>query len=159
MKHATKMIAIAALALSTLAGCGASSDSNAQANGEDTANQTEGPRDTAPTERETRLDVRFAPPMVGDVWVADLSHFSVAGFETEGNAATRAFGQMRVVGVTEDLVTLVTEDKAWPDSDSAKRELNQPDSRVAWDESEEIQVDRNMIAELIEGQKILASRR
>ena len=113
----------------------------------------------AASETASNLDPLLANPQVGDVWAADLTHFSAADFNRDGGTQAEAYGQVRVVEVSPERVTVVTEDSAWPDQDGAKRELRDRSAVIRWDESERIPVNRADFSQLVEDEKILETRR
>lgn len=109
----------------------------------------------APAAPASNLDALLAAPAIGDVWAADLDHFSAATFNTEG----RAFGLVKVVAVTDTQVTIITEMGAYPEQAGAITDLASDMSSITWDESERIPVNRADFAALMEGGRIIRTRR
>ncbi len=122
---------------------------------------TSGETATATEESAPALDPILASPQVGDLWSGELTHFSAANFNRDGGESmTAAYGMMRVVDVTDDKVTVITEQGAYPSSDPAVAELNSGSlSNVTWDESERIPVNRSELQQLVTDGKLKAWRR
>jgi hypothetical protein len=90
----------------------------------------------------------LATPQVGDVYASELSHF--AEFDREGHA----FGLMKVVGVTDGSVTLVTDSSAWAARSSAENDLRGDLSGVKWDEENTVRIARAELPALYEEDRI-----
>lgn len=151
---ATMAAALALGGCDALSGGSAADTEEAAAKGGDAGAATEGGDAAA-----SNLDPVLANPAVGDVWAADLSHFSAADFNGDSGTQAEAFGQVKVVEVTPEQVIVITEDAAWPDAAGARRELEDRSAVIRWDESERIPVNRADFARLVEEEKILATRR
>lgn len=104
------------------------------------------------------LDPILADPRVGDLYAADLTHFSGAEFSGTGSSES-AFGLMRVIEVSEDLITLNTETGAWPLPRGAINELRGDLAEIEWDEEEKVRIYRKELADLVAEEKILEVRR
>lgn len=155
------IVAFAATAL-MLGGCGSlTGDKSASADeGSATAASTgDSTEADAPKAATSSLDPLLADPQVGDVWAADLKHFSAVEFGSESGPQAESYGQVKVVEVSPDRITIITEDGAWPDADSARRELRDRSAIIRWDESERIPVNRADFAALVADGKILETRR
>lgn len=106
------------------------------------------------------LDPVLASPQVGDVYAAELTHFSGVDFGGVGNdGAEAAFGLMRVVEVSDERITLNTETGAWPKARGAINELRGDHAEINWDEEEKIEVYRRELPELVAEGRILEARR
>lgn len=106
------------------------------------------------------LDPVLASPQVGDVYAAELTHFSGVDFGGVGNGgAEAAFGLMRVVDVNDERITLNTETGAWPKARGAINELRGDQADITWDEEEKIEVYRRELPELVAEGRILEARR
>lgn len=131
---------------------------NMAGSSDSTATATEG----GETEEVAALDPILAQPRVGDLWSGELTSFSAASFgqsSSDGNMAA-AYGMMRVVNVTDDKVTVITEQGAYPAAEPAVAELNSGSlDNVTWDESEQIPVTRSTLAQLVSEGKLRAWRR
>lgn len=149
-----------ALALVSLTGCDALTGGN-QAAGSDAAAGADSGTDAAAgsDSAATDLDPILAAPQEGDVWAADLNHFSAEDFGSGGEAQEDAFGQLKVVAVTPEKVTVVTENAAWPNAEGARRELQDRATSITWDENERIDINRSELGQLMADGKILATRR
>jgi hypothetical protein len=103
------------------------------------------------------LDPIFAVPQVGDMYAAELTHFSGATF---GHASgDPAYGLMRVIEVDDDKLTLHTETGAWPMPRGAINELRGDQADIEWDEQEKVRIYRRELAQLVADRKILEARR
>ncbi len=106
------------------------------------------------------LDPVLAEPRVGDVYAAELTHFSGVDFgAARSPGAEAAYGLMRVIEVSDDRVTLNTETGAWPKARGAVNELRGDQADITWDEEEKIEVYRSELAQLVADEKILEARR
>lgn len=141
-----------------LGGCNATAESTDDKGGSSEQAATETSTD-APAAAASDLDPLLAEPQVGDVWAADLNHFSAVEFNNDGGTQEAAFGQVKVVEVSPDRVTVITEDAAWPEADGARRELRDRSATIRWDENERIPVNRADFAQLVADGKILETRR
>lgn len=103
----------------------------------------------------TSLDARYADPKVGDLYSAELTHFSAYDF---GTGAT-AYGMMRVIEVNDTTIGLYTETGAWPEAKGAIQELRGNLAGIEWHDGEKIQIARNELAQLVADKKILDVRR
>ena len=149
-----KALALAGFAALALAGC--DSGTGTAANG-GTATTESGS-----SEATASLDPLLASPQVGDVWAGELSAFSSYDFSTgseEKNKIEKAYGLMRVVEVSDDRVTIITETGAWPEVRGAVGELRGDMAGITWDENERIPVNRSEFAQLVEDGKIAETRR
>ena len=70
-----------------------------------------------------------------------------------------AFGLMKVVAVSDDSVTVITEMGAWPVAAETVNELNGDLSAITWDETEEIPISRTDLPNLVESGHIVETRR
>ena len=143
-----------ALALASLTGCdaltgGAAADKGAE------APAAAGAAAAATSD----LDPILASPQVGDLWAADLTAFSGAEFKRDGVAVEHAYGLLKVIAVTDDQVTVITETGFWPREQGSINDLRGDQSDITWDESEEIPVRRADFAQLLEDDKIVEVRR
>jgi hypothetical protein len=154
------LLAAAALAI---AGCDMISSSEAEkgiAAGAGAEAAGAGAGAAAPAAPASTLDPLLASPAVGDIWAADLNHFSAASFNTgEGGTAGDAFGLVRVVNVTDTQVTIITEMGAYPELAGALSDLAGDMASITWDESERIPINRADFAQLVADQRILRTRR
>jgi hypothetical protein len=103
------------------------------------------------------LDPLFAEPRVGDLYAAELTHFSGATFGDATDEA--AYGLMRVIEVDDEKVTLNTETGAWPMPRGAINELRGDQADIQWDEQEKVRIYRRELAQLVADRKILEARR
>lgn len=147
---------IGALALASLTGCdaltgGATADKGAEAPAADAAE----PAAAAASD----LDPILASPQVGDLWAADLTAFSGAEFKREGVAVEHAYGLLKVIAVTDDRVTVITETGFWPNERGSINDLRGDLDDITWDETEEIPVNRSELAEMLDDDKIIEVRR
>ncbi|NYZ61516.1 hypothetical protein [Luteimonas deserti] len=104
------------------------------------------------------LDPVLAEPRVGDVYAAELTHFSGVDF-SGASPGEAAFGLMRVVEVGDERITLNTETGAWPKARGAINELRGDQAEINWDESEKIEIYRRELPQLVAEGKILEARR
>ena len=146
---------IGALALASLSGCdklmgsGAAADKGAEAPAAEAAAE----------EEASNLDPILANPQVGDLWSGEMSAFSDQFARDGEDANKRAFGAMKVIAVTDDRVTIITESGAWDNASDARNELRGNLSGISWDPNEEIPVNRSELAQLVEDGKIVETRR
>lgn len=105
------------------------------------------------------LDPILANPQVGDLYAAELSHFSAASFDKDNQSSEKAFGLMKVVEVQDGKIIVITEDAAWPEARGAKNELHGDLKTITWDENERIPVKRDELADLVAKGHILDWRR
>ncbi len=141
-KHSPRIAFLAALlACAALAGCkpGTAGPGGAE----------------APQAAKVELEPVLADPKVGDLYAAELSHFSGASFED----AEEIYGLMKVVQVSPDQITLNTETAGWPKPKGAINDLRGDLAGIEWDEEEKIQIRRNELAGLVAEKKILETRR
>lgn len=106
-----------------------------------------------------KADALLAEPMVGDLWAAELSHFSGNSFGDGHDTDETVYGLMKVIEVAPDKLVLVTEDGAWPKKQGAINDLRGDLAQISWDESEKITLKRGEIAGLAGDGKILETRR
>lgn len=104
------------------------------------------------------LDPVLAAPRVGDVYAAELTHFSGVDFAGTGTGEA-AYGLMRVIAVDDERITLNTENSAWPKARGAINELRGDQADITWDEQEKIEVYRRELPELVAEGRILEARR
>ncbi len=95
----------------------------------------------------------LAAPKVGDLYASELSHFT----EFENNE--RAYGLMKVVGVTDDAITVATDSTAWPAPSGANNDLRGDLSGVKWDMKGTIRIARPELPELYRQDRIFGLRR
>ncbi len=147
-----RALALAGFAALALAGCDSGSGT-AASGGTATAESS----DSA-----SSLDPLLASPQVGDVWAGELTAFSsydFSGGSSEMKSDSKAYGLMRVVEVSDDRVTIITETGAWPEVRGAVGELRGDMAGITWDENERIPVNRSDFAQLVEDGKIAETRR
>lgn len=122
-----------------------------------------GGADGATAEAEApALEPNLANPQVGDLWAAELTHFSEANFgggSSSSGEMAQAYGLLKVVAVDANTVTVITEMGAWPAKEGAQRDLAGNQSDITWDESERITVQRDQFAQLVTDGKIIETRR
>lgn len=115
---------------------------------------------TTTTASADALDPNLANPAVGDLWAAQLSHFSSASFsQPGGEAQSQSWGLLKVVAVDPTNITVITEQGAWPQKEGAIRDLGGTLADISWDESERITVVRAQLPQLVADEKILQTRR
>ena len=114
--------------------------------------------DATATEATAALDPVLAAPQVGDVYAAELTHFSGVDFAGTGTGEA-AYGLMRVIAVDDERITLNTETGAWPKPRGAINELRGDQAEINWDEDEKIEVYRRELPELVAEGRILEARR
>ncbi|NZA27275.1 hypothetical protein H0E84_12865 [Luteimonas sp. SJ-92] len=106
---------------------------------------------------QAELDPILADPQPGDLYAAEVTHFSGVSFGD--NEDRKAYGLMKVREVTADQVMVITEMGAWPKGRGAVNELRGDLSEITWDEQEVIPLYRNELAGLVADGKILEVRR
>jgi hypothetical protein len=99
---------------------------------------------------------QLGDPQVGDVWAANLDHFSAIEFGEPGGADV--FGLVQVVDVNDTQVTIITATSSAPNQSGAISQLNDQSS-VQWDPQERIPVNRTDFANLVRDQRILRTMR
>ncbi|MDR2873115.1 MAG: hypothetical protein LBV45_11510 [Xanthomonadaceae bacterium] len=105
-------------------------------------------------------DALLADPKVGDLYAAEVSHFSGVGFDQAGGGKRdTAYGLMKVVEVTPDKIIVITEDAAWPNPQGARNDLRGDLSDITWDEEEKIPLYRSELEKLFADGKIIETRR
>jgi hypothetical protein len=107
---------------------------------------------TTPPPPASNVDPLLASPQVGDVWAANLDHFSAVEFGDPGGPDV--FGLVRVVNVTDSQVTIITETSSSPDASTASGRLSDL-SNVTWDEQERIPINRSDFEALVRDQRIV----
>ncbi len=151
-----KALTLVSLAGLALAGCNAGSGTAADGSSASEAASSDSSDATA------TLDPLLASPQVGDIWAGELSAFSSYDFTSgadESKRSGKAYGLMRVVEVSDDRVTIITETGAWPEVRGAVGELRGDMAGITWDENERIPVNRSDFAQLVEEGKIAETRR
>ncbi len=151
-----KALTLVSLAGLALAGCNAGSGTAADGSSASEAASSDSSDATA------TLDPLLASPQVGDIWAGELSAFSSYDFTSgadESKRSGKAYGLMRVVEVSDDRVTIITETGAWPEVRGAVGELRGDMASITWDENERIPVNRSDFAQLVEEGKIAETRR
>lgn len=151
-----KALTLVSLAGLALAGCNAGSGTAADGSSASEAASSDSSDATA------TLDPLLASPQVGDIWAGELSAFSSYDFTSgadESKRSGKAYGLMRVVEVSDDRVTIITETGAWPEERGAVGELRGDMAGITWDENERIPVNRSDFAQLVEEGKIAETRR
>ena len=116
----------------------------------------------ASTAATPALDPILADPKVGDLYAAELTAFSGMNFNANrgtGAVQDKAYGLLKVVEVTPERVTVITETGAWPKPQGARNDLRGTMSDIPWDESEKIPLNRADFARLVAEEKILETRR
>ncbi|MDR2873116.1 MAG: hypothetical protein LBV45_11515 [Xanthomonadaceae bacterium] len=102
----------------------------------------------------------LADPKVGDLYAAEVSHFSGVGFNSNSDDGSNvAYGLMKVVNVTRDKVVVITENAAWPRPQGARNDLRGDLSDITWDEEEKITLYRSELPSLYSSGKIIEARR
>ncbi len=146
-----------ALALATLSGCDAVTGGGAAP----TADAEKGTAATATEAAASDLDPVLASPQVGDIYAAELTAFSSYDFN-EGapeRAGQKSYGLMKVVEVSDDRITVVTESAAWPQQSGALGDLRGAMADITWDDSERIPINRADLAKHVDDGKIIETRR
>lgn len=109
------------------------------------------------------LDPILANPQVGDLYAAELTAFSAQNFGSAGpnesGNSEKAYGLLRVVDVTPERVTVITETSAWPNSRGAVNDLRGDLANITWDEQERIPINRAELARMVADGKIVETRR
>lgn len=113
------------------------------------------------------LDPILANPQVGDLYAGELTAFSAQNFgaarpaDASGNGGNgeKAYGLLRVVEVSPDRVTVITETSAWENSRGAVNDLRGDLANITWDEDERIPINRSELAQLVAEGKIIETRR
>lgn len=107
------------------------------------------------------LDPILASPQVGDIYAAELTAFSSYDFNQGApeRAGQKSYGLMKVVEVSDERITVVTEDAAWPEQRGALSDLRGTMSDITWDENERIPIDRADLAKHVSDGKIIETRR
>lgn len=105
------------------------------------------------------LDPLLEQPRDGDLWAAELSHFSAGEFSRNGREQDTVFGLMKVVGTTDENIVLITETGAWPKKQGAINDLRGDLADIEWDENERITVRRSELAGLVKEGRIIEARR
>jgi hypothetical protein len=109
------------------------------------------------------LDPILANPQVGDLYAAELTAFSAQNFGSAGpnesGNSEKAYGLLRVVDVSPDRVTVITETSAWPNSRGAVNDLRGDLANITWDEQERIPINRTELARMVADGKIVETRR
>ncbi|MDH5824610.1 hypothetical protein QFW77_16690 [Luteimonas sp. RD2P54] len=113
--------------------------------------------DADATTTQAELDPILADPRPGDLYAAEVTHFSGVSFGNDEDR--RAYGLMKVQEVTPDQVMVITEMGAWPKARGAVNELRGDLSEITWDEQEVIPLYRNELAGLVADGKIVEVRR
>lgn len=120
----------------------------------------------APAAAQGALDPILANPQVGDLYAAELTAFSAQNFgsatpaDANGNGGNgRAYGLLRVVDVSPERVTVITETSAWENSRGAVNDLRGDLANINWDEDERIPINRAELARLVADGKIIETRR
>ncbi len=161
-RHAFSFCAVvlcSGLALAVLTGCDAVSSGSAgtAAAGTDKNATVAATVDQA----ASGLDPLLASPQVGDIYAAELSAFSSYDFN-EGapeRAGQKSYGLMKVVEVSNDRITVVTETAAWPAQRGALTDLRGTMADISWDDSERIPINRADLAKHVDDGKIIETRR
>lgn len=151
----TRTLAACALALA-LAACSGSGSGSGSGGGNDAGASASGGSEAPASAAD--LDPVLADPRVGDLYAAELTHFSGVDFGGAENGEP-AYGLMKVIAVADDRVTLNTEMGAWPKPRGAVNELRGDLSGIQWDEQEKIEIYRNELPQLVADEKILEARR
>ena len=110
-------------------------------------------------EAAVALDPYLAAPVIGDLWAAKLDEFSDYGFGQDGDGVGAAYGLLKVIEVDDSSVTVITETGAWPNAAGTLGELQGDLAAISWDETETIAIDRADLANLVEQEHILETRR
>lgn len=109
------------------------------------------------------LDPILANPQVGDLYAAELTAFSAQNFGSAGpnesGDSEKAYGLLRVVEVSPERVTVITETSAWPNSRGAVNDLRGDLANITWDEQERIPINRAELARMVADGKIVETRR
>lgn len=99
-------------------------------------------------------------PKVGDLYAAELSNFSAAGFN-DGDEASSAkiYGLMKVVEVDAKKVVLITENAGAETPMLSKQDIVGDLSDIEFDDEEKIDVVRTELRKAYDSGKIYAVRR
>ena len=146
-----------ALALATLSGCDAATGGGAAP----TAEADKGTAATATEATVSDLDPVLASPQVGDIYAAELTAFSSYDFNKGApeRAGQKSYGLMKVVEVSDDRITVVTESAAWPEQRGALTDLRGTMADITWDDNERIPINRVDLAKHVDDGKIIETRR
>ncbi len=113
---------------------------------------------TEPTAAAVKIDPLFADPKVGDLYAAELTHFSGADFE-QTDKDEQTFGLMKAIKVEPDTITAITENASWPKKQGAINDLRGDLAGIEWDDSEKIVIKRAEIPQLVADGKLIEARR
>ena len=94
-------------------------------------------------------------PAIGDVYAAELTHFSSASFEDQ----QAVYGLMKVVAVEPDKIVVITENAASDNKGVPRKEILGDMSDIAFDESERIDIVHDELVKAYESGDIFAVRR
>lgn len=94
-------------------------------------------------------------PKVGDVYVGRVDEISSRLF---GRTKTTAYGLLKVTNVFDNRIIVITSQQAWSDPRAALEILNLNMEDVAWDTTEEIELSREKLKELV-GKNLLITIR
>lgn len=94
-------------------------------------------------------------PKVGDVYVGRVDEISSRLF---GRTKTTAYGLLKVTNVFDNRIIVITSQQAWSDSRAALEILNLNMEDVAWDTTEEIELSREKLKELVEKNLLITIR-
>jgi hypothetical protein len=147
-------ILLAAASFASLGACGSSEGGEAEKGVETASGEASGGAAAPAFDGNV---AQLADPQVGDVWVANLDHFSAAEFGEAGGPD--AFGFLQVVDVTASQVTVITETSSAPDQAAAINRLSDYQGSVAWDQAERIPINRADFQRLVQEQRILRTTR
>lgn len=156
------------MALAMLAGCNnaAPAGNAVQMTPVNSTEAKSGAAPAAPT-AASNLDPVLANPQVGDLYAAELTAFSTANFGSarpadaggNGGNGEKAYGLLRVVDVSPERVTVITETSAYENSRGAVNDLRGDLANITWDEQERIPINRSELAQLVADGKIVETRR
>jgi hypothetical protein len=147
------LVAVAALSFTSLSACDSAGTTAAKGEAGTTAAATAAPA--------SDLDPVLASPQVGDVYAAELSAFSSYDFN-EGQpdrAGQKSYGLMKVVEVSDERITVVTENAAWPQPRGALTDLRGAMADITWDDNERIPINRADLSKHVSDGKIIETRR
>lgn len=118
--------------------------------------------DTPPASTEVRLRARSSlrllqDPAVGDLYAAELTHFSEGDFNRSGKEPM--YGLMKVIRVGPATITVVTEQDAWPDRRDAIIDLHKHAGEAVWDMDEQVTLPRSVLLQLGNQRHILDALR
>lgn len=98
-------------------------------------------------------------PKAGDLYAAELSHFSGAEFSDQEGPDEQTYGLMKVIDVSPEQITAITEDAGWPKPRGAINDLRGDLSDITWDDEEKIRILRSELPQLVADERIIETKR